>query len=102
MEGPVVDKVYPSAAAAVEDIADGSTVGIAGFGVAHRFPSSLVTALHATAVTGLTVYCNGLGQPGYPTATCSPTAGRSRTSSPASRPAPGSIRRPSARSGRAR
>jgi 3-oxoacid CoA-transferase len=36
--------------------------------VAHRFPSSLVTALRDRAVTGLTVYCNGLGQPGHPTA----------------------------------
>ncbi len=63
-----MDKVVSSPAAAVEDIVDGSTVGIAGFGVAHRFPSSLVTALHERAVTGLTVYCNGLGQPGHPTA----------------------------------
>jgi 3-oxoacid CoA-transferase len=63
-----MDKVLASPAAAVADIAAGSTVGIAGFGVAHRFPSSLVTALHEKAVTGLTVYCNGLGQPGYPTA----------------------------------
>jgi 3-oxoacid CoA-transferase len=63
-----MDKVVSSPAAAVEDIVDGSTVGIAGFGVAHRFPSSLVTALRDRAVTGLTVYCNGLGQPGQPTA----------------------------------
>ena len=63
-----VDKVVSSPAAAVDDIADGSSVGIAGFGVAHRFPSSLVTALRDKGVKGLTVYCNGLGQPGYPTA----------------------------------
>lgn len=63
-----MDKVFSSPAAAVDDVADGSTVGIAGFGVAHRFPSSLVTALHEKAVKGLTVYCNGLGQPGHPTA----------------------------------
>ena len=63
-----MDKVVSSPAAAIEDIADGSSIGIAGFGVAHRFPSSLVTALHERAVKGLTVYCNGLGQPGHPTA----------------------------------
>jgi 3-oxoacid CoA-transferase len=63
-----MDKVVSSPAAAVDDIADGSTIGIAGFGVAHRFPSSLITALHHKGVRGLTVYCNGLGQPGYPTA----------------------------------
>ncbi|HEX5996215.1 MAG TPA: 3-oxoacid CoA-transferase [Jiangellales bacterium] len=63
-----MDKAVASPAAAVEDIVDGSTIGIAGFGVAHRFPSSLITALHKMGVTGLTVYCNGLGQPGHPTA----------------------------------
>ncbi len=63
-----MDKVMPSAAAAVHDIGDGATLGIAGFGVAHRFPSSLITALRDQGPAGLTVYCNGLGQPGYPTA----------------------------------
>jgi 3-oxoacid CoA-transferase len=63
-----MDKVFDSPAAAVADVTDGATIGIAGFGVAHRFPSSLITALHDKAVTGLTVYCNGLGQPGHPTA----------------------------------
>src|SRR5262245_39626304 len=63
-----MDKVFPSPAAAVDDIVDGASVGIAGFGVAHRFPSSLVTALRDKGVQGLTVYCNGLGQPGFPTA----------------------------------
>ncbi|MBX6355429.1 MAG: 3-oxoacid CoA-transferase subunit A [Micromonosporaceae bacterium] len=63
-----MDKVFPTPAAAVEDVEDGASIGVAGFGVAHRFPSSLVTALHEKGVKGLTVYCNGLGQPGYPTA----------------------------------
>ncbi len=63
-----MDKVVSSPTEAVDDIVDGSTVGIAGFGVAHRFPSSLVQALHDKASKGLTVYCNGLGQPGHPTA----------------------------------
>ncbi|GJF04015.1 3-oxoacid CoA-transferase [Pseudonocardia sp. D17] len=62
------DKVYPSPAAAVADIADGSSIAIAGFGVTHRFPSSLITALRDQGARRLTVYCNGLGQPGHPTA----------------------------------
>ena len=63
-----MDKVVSSPAEAVADIVDGATIGIAGFGVAHRFPSSLITALRDRGVKGLTVYCNGLGQPGHPTA----------------------------------
>ena len=63
-----MDKVYGTAAQAVADVHDGASIGIAGFGVAHRFPSSLVTALHDKGSVGLTVYCNGLGQPGHPTA----------------------------------
>jgi 3-oxoacid CoA-transferase len=62
------DKVVSSPAEAVHDVGDGASIGIAGFGVAHRFPSSLITALHEKGSSGLTVYCNGLGQPGYPTA----------------------------------
>jgi 3-oxoacid CoA-transferase len=63
-----MDKVVASPAAAVADIADGASIGIAGFGVAHRFPSSLILALRDKGSSGLTVYCNGLGQPGFPTA----------------------------------
>ena len=63
-----MDKVVASPAAAVADIGDGASIGIAGFGVAHRFPSSLILALRDKGSSGLTVYCNGLGQPGFPTA----------------------------------
>jgi 3-oxoacid CoA-transferase len=63
-----MDKRVASPAAAVADIGDGASIGIAGFGVAHRFPSSLITALRDKGSAGLTVYCNGLGQPGFPTA----------------------------------
>ena len=63
-----MDKVFDSPAAAVADIADGSSVAIAGFGVTHRFPSSLITALRDQGARRLTVYCNGLGVPGQPTA----------------------------------
>jgi 3-oxoacid CoA-transferase len=71
-----VNKVVSSPAEAVADIVDGVTIGIAGFGVAHRFPSSLITALRDQGATGLTVYCNGLGQPGHPTAHLLADSGR--------------------------
>jgi 3-oxoacid CoA-transferase len=63
-----MDKVVASPAEAVRDIPAGASIGIAGFGVSHRFPSSLITALAQQGTGGLTVYCNGLGQPGYATA----------------------------------
>jgi 3-oxoacid CoA-transferase len=63
-----MDKVVASPAEAVRDIPAGASIGIAGFGVSHRFPSSLISALAGQGTAGLTVYCNGLGQPGYPTA----------------------------------
>jgi 3-oxoacid CoA-transferase len=63
-----MDKVVSSPADAVADIVDGSSVAVAGFGVGHRFPSSLLVALHELGSKGLTLYCNGLGQPGHATA----------------------------------
>ncbi|WP_431874173.1 3-oxoacid CoA-transferase [Amycolatopsis sacchari] len=63
-----MDKVMVTPAEAVRDIPDGASIAVAGFGVAHRFPSSLIVALHELGTSGLTVYCNGLGQPGTPTA----------------------------------
>jgi 3-oxoacid CoA-transferase len=63
-----MDKLVASPAMAVADVRDGASIGIAGFGVAHRFPSSLIIALREKGSGGLTVYCNGLGQPGFPTA----------------------------------
>src|SRR3984957_5284486 len=57
-----------TAAEAVADIRDGSSLGVAGFGGSHRYPSTLIPALRGLGPTGLTVYCNGLGQPGFPTA----------------------------------
>jgi 3-oxoacid CoA-transferase len=56
-----------SAAEAVGDIDDGASIGIAGFGLSHRYPSTLISALAEKGSRGLTVYCNGLGQPGFPT-----------------------------------
>jgi 3-oxoacid CoA-transferase len=59
-----MDKVFPSPEAAVADIADGSTVAIAGFGVAHRFPSSLIRALRNKGTQNLCIVANSLGAAG--------------------------------------
>ena len=40
-----MNKIVSSPEQAVADIADGATVAIAGFGVAHRFATSLICAL---------------------------------------------------------
>ena len=41
-----MDKVYASPEQAIADIPDGATIAIAGFGVEHRFATSLILALH--------------------------------------------------------
>src|ERR1700761_5487853 len=63
---PPTGKVM-TAAESVAYIEDGASVGIAGFGLSHRYPSTLISALGEKGSRGLTVYCNGLGQPGFPT-----------------------------------
>jgi 3-oxoacid CoA-transferase len=56
-----VDKVVESAAAAVSDAADGSVVGISGFGVVHGFPIDLISALRNLRLKDLVLVCNSLG-----------------------------------------
>ena len=63
-----MDRVVARPAEAVADIGDGASIAIAGFGLSHRFPSSLIVALSERGSKQLTVYCNGLGSPGFPTA----------------------------------
>lgn len=58
-----------TAAEAVADIPDGASIALSGFGVSHRYPSTLITALRDAGPRRLIVYCNGLGQPGFPTGT---------------------------------
>src|SRR5215469_6462348 len=58
-----------TATEAVADIPDGASIALSGFGVSHRYPSTLITALRDAGPRRLTVYCNGLGQPGFPTGT---------------------------------
>lgn len=59
-----MDKVVASPAEAVGDVNNGATVAIAGFGVAHRFATSLILALRDKGTKELTLVCNSLGDPG--------------------------------------
>lgn len=59
-----MDKVVSSPEKAVADIADGSSIAIAGFGLAQRFPTSLLEALVKTGAKNLTLVCNSVGQAG--------------------------------------
>lgn len=59
-----MDKVIASPEQAIADIPDGATVAIAGFGLAHRFASSLITALRDKGTARLTIVCNSLGGAG--------------------------------------
>ena len=59
-----INKIWSSASSVVADVADGSSVAIAGFGVGHRFPLTLITALRDHGAKNLCVVCNYLGAPG--------------------------------------
>jgi 3-oxoacid CoA-transferase len=59
-----MNKVVASPAHAVADIPAGATVAIAGFGVAHRFATSLICALRDQGTKDLTLVCNSLGDAG--------------------------------------
>jgi len=56
-----MDKVYPSAEAALADVPEGATVLVGGFGSAG-VPDALVRALAAKGVGGLTIVSNGTGE----------------------------------------
>jgi 3-oxoacid CoA-transferase len=57
-----IDKVLATPAEAVAQIRDGSRLGMAGFGISHRYPM-LVPALLQSGAKGLTVVANSLGAP---------------------------------------
>ncbi len=59
-----MNKVVDSPEAALADIQDGATVAIAGFGVAHRFATTLIMALRDKGTKNLTIVANSLGDPG--------------------------------------
>ncbi|HVA26392.1 MAG TPA: 3-oxoacid CoA-transferase subunit A [Chloroflexota bacterium] len=54
-------EVFASALAAVADVADGSTIAIAGFGGGHRAPGTLVAALGEQGASNLCLVTNGIG-----------------------------------------
>ena len=57
-----MNKVIETAADAIADIPDGASIAIAGFGLAHRFPNELMTALLDTQARDLTIVCNSWGR----------------------------------------
>jgi len=59
-----MDKIFASPEQAIADIRDGATIAIAGFGVAHRFATSLILALRDKGTKELCIVCNSLGDPG--------------------------------------
>ncbi|MBI3068819.1 MAG: 3-oxoacid CoA-transferase subunit A [Betaproteobacteria bacterium] len=59
-----MDKVFASPQQAIADIPDGATIAIAGFGVVHRFATSLIIALRDKGTKDLCLVCNSLGDPG--------------------------------------
>jgi 3-oxoacid CoA-transferase subunit A len=55
-----VDKVVESADAAIEDVKDGATIMVSGFGLCGN-PENLILALHRKGVKDLTVVSNNCG-----------------------------------------
>ena len=58
-------KLFPSPEAAVADIPNGSTIAIAGFGMGHSYPNSLVAALKEQGARNLCLVANSLGASEY-------------------------------------
>ena len=60
-----MNKIYPSAAAALEGvIADGQTLGVGGFGLCG-IPEALIDAVKASGVQNLTAISNNAGVDGF-------------------------------------
>jgi 3-oxoacid CoA-transferase subunit A len=55
-----MQKLQPSAAAAIADVPDGAVLAVGGFGLCGN-PENLITALHQKGVRGLTVISNNCG-----------------------------------------
>ena len=55
-----MDKTYDSPQAAVDDIGDGASLAVGGFGLCGN-PMELITALHDKGVSGLSVVSNNCG-----------------------------------------
>ena len=59
-----MNKVIASAKEAIADLNEGAIVALAGFGLGHRFPNTLIRELRAKGTKNLTVVCNSLGNAG--------------------------------------
>ena len=59
-----MDKVVASAKQAIADMQDGAIVALAGFGLGHRFPNTLIRELREKGTKELTLVCNSLGNAG--------------------------------------
>jgi 3-oxoacid CoA-transferase len=59
-----MDKLVASPEQAIADVFDGAKIALAGFGLGHRFPNSLLRALRDKGTRELTVVCNSPGGPG--------------------------------------
>ena len=55
-----MDKVFPSAAAAIEDMKDGAVIMSGGFGLCGN-PENLIQAIHEKGIKSLTVISNNCG-----------------------------------------
>jgi 3-oxoacid CoA-transferase subunit A len=55
-----MDKVYPSAEAAIHDVADGAVIMSSGFGLCGN-PENLIRAIHQRGIRGLTIISNNCG-----------------------------------------
>jgi 3-oxoacid CoA-transferase subunit A len=60
----MIDKVYPSAAAALDGVKDNMTLLVGGFGLCG-IPENLILALKNTGVKGLTCVSNNAGVDGF-------------------------------------
>jgi 3-oxoacid CoA-transferase subunit A len=59
-----MNKIYPTADAAVADVTEGATVMVGGFGLCG-IPENLIEAVRRKGVRGLTVISNNAGVDGY-------------------------------------
>jgi 3-oxoacid CoA-transferase subunit A len=57
---PLMDKTYPSADAAIEDMVDGITLAAGGFGLCGN-PENLIAAIHRKGIGRLSVVSNNCG-----------------------------------------
>src|SRR5687767_3420892 len=55
-----MDKVYPSAEAAIHDVGDGAVIMSSGFGLCGN-PENLIRAIHQKGIRGLTIISNNCG-----------------------------------------